>query len=97
MRSLLGVTVAAGLAIGLAACGSDSPDSDFGQDVVDAVSPQVGDCVIHADRDCSNMDLSNGDLSRGSAYASNFSGADLSNANLTGFSADASNFSGASS
>src|SRR5262245_1657200 len=95
MRRLMG-SVAASVAFGLAACGGgDSPDSDFGEDVVDAVSPKVGECVIHANRDCSNMDLSGGDLSGGSAHASNFSGTDLSNANLTNFSADAGNFSGA--
>jgi hypothetical protein len=62
MRTVFGGIVVAGLAIALAGCGNDSPGSDFGSDAVDAVSPQVGDCVIHADRDCSNMDLSGADL-----------------------------------
>src|ERR1700752_2206589 len=95
MRGILGGIVVAGLACALGACGEDSPGSDFWSDAVDAVSPEVGDCVIHADRDCSNMDLSGGDLSGGSAHASNFSGANLSNADLSDFSADAANFSGA--
>ena len=90
MRSVFGGIVVAGLALALVACGEDSPGSDFGQDAADAVSPQVGDCVVHADRDCSNMDLSGGALSGGSAHPSNFSGATLSDADLAFHRADMS-------